>query len=374
MPLRLTTILLTLCCFFINSAYAEIYRYQDEQGTWHFSDKAPKTDKSSELVTVNTIKTSAEVFNKKINQDLLAYLTALIQPKTDIEKATLSVVKIETAIGSGSGFFISNNGLIITNKHVVRNSDSKKWRSEKDQTELKLENTKEYLAQKTLEIKQYKNKLNDYKARIPKASKADQVVMQKTYDYYLKNYNQRKTALSKVNDNYIKDNNKFTQLKRKMASANNANKFKIILKDNTQLQAKLIKLSPNADLALLQLSGNYKTPFLEDVTSFTQAMDVYAIGSPLGFKDYVTKGIIMGEEKGNIVTDTQILPGNSGGPLVTPEGLVVGVNTAVYRAAGTIGSEVFGYAIPASIIEREFAKEIHQTTPQKNISSVATNF
>ena len=374
MPFRLTAILLTLCCLFINSAHAEIYRYQDEQGTWHFSDQAPKTDENTELVVVDAVKTSAELFNKKINHDLLTYLMTSIQPKTDIEKATLSVMKIETAIGTGSAFFVSNNGLIITNKHVVRNTDSKSWLSEKNKTELKLKNTKEYLAQKTLEINQYKNKLNDYKARIPNASETDKVVMQKTYSYYLKNYNKRKTALSKINDSYTKNKNEFTELKRKIARANNANEFKIILKDNTELQAKLIKLSPNADLALLQLSGNYKTPFLEDVTHFTQAMDVYAIGSPLGFKDYVTKGIIMGEEKGNIVTDTQILPGNSGGPLITPEGLVVGVNTAVYRAGGTIGSEVFGYAIPASIIEREFGKEIHQTAPQKNIPSVATNF
>ncbi|WP_338049755.1 S1C family serine protease [Psychromonas antarctica] len=222
-----------------------------------------------------------------------------------------------------------------------------------------MEEVKEYLQQKKLEMHQYKKKLADYKERISNASEADRATMQKTYDYYLKRYTLQEKQHDKISANYIKAKKAFSQHNRKMRQSIGATTFKIILKDSTELQANLIKLSPKFDLALLKLSGNYKTPFLKNTTQFTQGMDVYAIGSPLGFKDYVSKGIIMGQEKGHIVTDAQILPGNSGGPLVTTDGIAIGINTAVYRADGTIGSEVFGYAIPTSMIEREFAKELH---------------
>ena len=358
---RIASLIIIFACIFVGSIHAEIYSYKDKNGTLHFSDKPPESGEKAELLVVNTVKTATESFHKEINQDLLTYLTSLIKPKNDIEEATLSVLKIETTTGSGSGFFVSNRGLIITNKHVVRHTDSKNWLREKKKTEAKLEKVKEYLVQKNLEINQYQTKLTNYKKRISSANEADKAVMLKTYHYYLKKLENTKKSVSKTHDSYLEDNNKFIELKRKMSLANTTNTFKVILKDNTELKAKLLKLSPNYDLALLQLTEDYKTPFIKNMSHFTQAMDVYAIGSPLGFKDYVTKGIIMGQEDGYIVTDTQLLPGNSGGPLITPEGLVVGVNTAVYRVNDNIGSEVFGYAIPVSIIEKEFFKEIYQT-------------
>jgi serine protease Do len=208
-------------------------------------------------------------------------------------------------------------------------------------------------------MKTYKEKLDDFKKRITTANKVDKATMQQTYDYYLKRYHKQIKEHKRIAADYKKSKKLFAKQKRKIRESRSTNTFKIILKDNTILQAKLVKLSPKLDLALLELTENYKTPFLNSTNDFTQGIDVYAIGSPLGFNDYVTKGIIMGQEKGVIVTDTQILPGNSGGPLITSNGDVVDINTAVYRAGGTIGSEVFGYAIPAVIAEKEFAGELN---------------
>ena len=123
---------------------------------------------------------------------------------------------------------------------------------------------------------------------------------------------------------------------------------KLSLKNGTKLSARLVKDSKQHDLALLKLDG-YVTPFL-NVASNTknrQGAQVYAIGSPLGMKDFVTSGIITGVSSGKIVTDSQILPGNSGGPLVDPDGNVIGVNDG------------FGLSVPINIVLKEFAAELN---------------
>ena len=132
--------------------------------------------------------------------------------------------------------------------------------------------------------------------------------------------------------------------------------FRVELKDGTTLSSNLVDVSANHDLALLQLTG-YKTPFIRPLESrrMEQGEPVYAIGSPLGISDTITKGIFTSRRGGLLVTDAQILPGNSGGPMITEEGLVVGVNVIKVTPYGQPATERgFGLAIPIGIALDEF--------------------
>ena len=138
----------------------------------------------------------------------------------------------------------------------------------------------------------------------------------------------------------------------------NSKIFSIILKDNTKARAHLIQLSKDKDLALLKVD-RCKAPFLilnEKVKPY-QGMNIYAIGSPLGLKDHVTAGIVTNIGHRGINTDAQILPGNSGGPLITTSGGVIGVNT-LKVSVGSANSEGFGVAIPVKFIQQQFGKYI----------------
>jgi serine protease Do len=83
---------------------------------------------------------------------------------------------------------------------------------------------------------------------------------------------------------------------------------------------------------------------------------VLAFGSPFGLASSVTMGVISAigrqfrdeDRMVYIQTDTPINPGNSGGPLVSAEGLVVGINTLILSQSG--GSEGVGFAAPANIV------------------------
>ena len=98
---------------------------------------------------------------------------------------------------------------------------------------------------------------------------------------------------------------------------------------------------------------------------------VYAVGTPFGLTRTATRGIISnnnryfedetgvnGYETGSfntwLQTDAAINPGNSGGPLVTEDGLVVGIN-----ARGYLGADNLGFAIPANIAKRIQAGLVH---------------
>jgi serine protease Do len=124
-----------------------------------------------------------------------------------------------------------------------------------------------------------------------------------------------------------------------------------------QVPATLVGTDPETDLAVLKVELN-NLPFarLGDSDSVAPGQVVLAFGSPFGLASSVTMGVIsaLGRQFRDedrmiyLQTDTPINPGNSGGPLVTADGLVVGVNTLILSESG--GSEGVGFAAPANIV------------------------
>ena len=137
-----------------------------------------------------------------------------------------------------------------------------------------------------------------------------------------------------------------------------ATKVTVTLDDGTELQAKVIGRDSRTDIAVLKVTANRKLPFIE----LGQSRDVrpgewvVAMGNPFGLGGSVTAGIVsaVSRDIGSgpydqfIQIDAPINHGNSGGPLFTQDGKVIGMNTAIYSPSG--GSVGIGFAIPSDQI------------------------
>ncbi len=297
------------------------------------------------------------------DNDLFAKLTRDSQPLTPIEKANIATVSIESALGSGSGFFISNDGYIITNKHVVRVAEKTKEESLKKLNEAKgmlrdaqasLQNEKDRL--QNTEQNQRRDKASLRKAIAGKASPAQINSMRQTIRAngdYLKlwqNSYQKRLAEYKGAKGQVDEAN--SQYQKILASMKNRRFYKVYLADETELDAYLVKLSEKYDLALLKLNG-FTTPHLQHVRSSTipQGATLYAIGNPIGLRNSVTSGSLSAFRDEFIQTNADINPGNSGGPLVTEEGMVIGVNTKKLISSHAEG---LGFALDIKFVFQEF--------------------
>jgi Do/DeqQ family serine protease len=139
-----------------------------------------------------------------------------------------------------------------------------------------------------------------------------------------------------------------------------ATQIEVTTKDNRRFAAELVGRDPETDIAVLKIKADRLTAVpLGDIDSLEVGDFVLAIGNPFGLGQTVTSGIVsalgrtgLGIEgyEDFIQTDASINPGNSGGALVTLDGRLVGINTAILSPKG--GNVGIGFAVPINMVRR----------------------
>lgn len=222
-----------------------------------------------------------------------------------IEQARNSTVFIDTGFGTGSGFFIDQSCIIVTNKHVIKLDEKEKKKLELDRYRLK-----EYLAQGASTRKE-RLKLRKQLEELDKAVQA----------YH---------------------------------GSGLAKKIKVALVNGREIYARPILLSADYDLAYLYMAETGCPALdLELESNLPLGLKAFTIGNPAGMKYSVTSGIVSGYQEHEkvtfIQTDAAINPGNSGGPLIDEQGRLLGVNTMVLSKA-----EGIGFALPSYLLQKDW--------------------
>jgi serine protease Do len=143
---------------------------------------------------------------------------------------------------------------------------------------------------------------------------------------------------------------------------NNASKITVKLTDRREFEGKVIGVDERTDVAVIKIvaKGNLPVVRIGDSSKLRPGQWVLAIGSPFGFENSVTAGVVSATARSNvgeggngyvpfIQSDVAVNPGNSGGPLFNLDGEVVGINSQIYSRSG--GYEGISFAIPIGVAD-----------------------
>jgi len=137
----------------------------------------------------------------------------------------------------------------------------------------------------------------------------------------------------------------------------NAEEITVRLSDKREFKAKVIGADTRSDVAVVKVDATgLPTVKIGDISKLRVGEWVVAIGSPFGFSNSVTAGIVSAKSRENlsgdpnldavpfIQTDVAVNPGNSGGPLLNMRGEVVGINSQIFSRTGSFAG--ISFAIP----------------------------
>ncbi|MDB5938700.1 MAG: Peptidase Do, partial [Polaromonas sp.] len=138
-----------------------------------------------------------------------------------------------------------------------------------------------------------------------------------------------------------------------------AKEVTVKLTDRREFRAKVLGADAKTDIAVLKIAAsNLPVATLGKTSDLKVGEWVLAIGSPFGFENTVTAGVVSAKGRSLpddsavpfIQTDVAINPGNSGGPLFNARGEVVGINSQIYTRSG--GYQGVSFAIPIDVANK----------------------
>ena len=138
----------------------------------------------------------------------------------------------------------------------------------------------------------------------------------------------------------------------------NATSVTVRLTDRREFTARVVGIDKPSDVAVLKIDAeDLPTVPIGNPDSARVGDWVLAIGSPFGFENSVTAGIVSAKSRSLpdegyvpfIQTDVAINPGNSGGPLINMAGEVIGINSQIYSRSG--GYQGLSFAIPIDVAD-----------------------
>jgi len=169
-----------------------------------------------------------------------------------------------------------------------------------------------------------------------------------------------------------------------------ADDVRVRLTDRREFKAKVVGIDKQSDIAVLKIDAkDLPVVKLGDSHATKVGEWVVAIGSPYGFENSVTAGIVSAKSRSLpdatyvpfIQTDAAVNPGNSGGPLFNLAGEVIGINSQIYSRTG--GYQGLSFAIPIEVamnVKDQILKHGHVTrghlgvTVQEVNSTLADSF
>lgn len=178
-----------------------------------------------------------------------------------------------------------------------------------------------------------------------------------SHEYFRKPHSEGTVIYKSIGSGVILDNNGLIVTNAHVVQK--ARDIYVVLNDGAILQAEVIGMNQNDDLAIIKTELPYSVREVRfaDIDDLMIGETVIAIGNPLGLENSVTVGVLSGKDRafssarctyvcsGLLQIDAPINPGNSGGALLNLDGELIGVNLAVVQSAESIG-----FAVPVNKI------------------------